>query len=313
MGGVLGGYFQMQSAIWRIEERHTYAVLLGFFPPFAAFVIAFITFFRFRTLESVFLSMVSAMSLIFIWLLIKGLVPTAIQLNLSSSTSVRKNIAPYVVVAILTWTVGYGSTYLVKSLLTLEAVAAFVFVYTISSALQIVATSLNQVWSPRFFSLAQQQTIIELEVHNHRFFLIQGFCLGFISALVLFLYHPILNFFGGNLLQYQNNLSGLAWLLAGYIASIPWWHSQNYYYLNKKSVSFMNGVMISTSVGLIFWLIAISIWSVEGVYYGFFTMMLLRSLILWFRAKQLWALRFQGMAMVMGWGLIAGTVWLIRL
>lgn len=311
LGGVLNAFFQLQSALVRLDEQHIRSIFLLNLPIAVGFVAAFIGILITHQLEPMFMLMSLAIGLTCVWLMFTRRLPLMVQLNGFSSSSVVSKIFPFLIVGILTWSTGYGGMYLVSSMRSLEDVGVFAFVYTLSSLLQLLATSLNQVWTPIFFNWSNQHPPLDFEVHNAKFYLAQGLVISIASGLIIAFYDPILTLLGGTLIQYQKGGSGLAWILASYIVSIPWWHAQNYFYIYQKGTDLMIVVGLSTTLGLLLWLISMSLFGVKGIYIGFFLMMLLRSIFIWIWARRIWNIPFHMKAVATGLIIIGGTSWII--
>jgi O-antigen/teichoic acid export membrane protein len=83
----------------------------------------------------------------------------------------------------------------------------------------------------------------------------------------------------------------LFWLFAAYTVSIPWWHTQNYYYAHNKGRALMWVTISSTLAGLLLWLLAIRLFGVMGVYVGFAMQMCARTVgaVSW--ARRSWEVR----------------------
>jgi hypothetical protein len=96
---------------------------------------------------------------------------------------------------------------------------------------------------------------------------------------------------GGNLTSYRDAGQGLTWLFAGYAVGMPWWHAQNYYYVNKQGGPLMRMVTLSTVLGLLVWFGLMMSLGAHGIYVGFFALMLIRSLVVWLHARALWPIR----------------------
>jgi O-antigen/teichoic acid export membrane protein len=291
VGSILLAFFTLQASFFRLDESHRQSLLLIFLPPVLGLVFAYIGFAVWGTLEAFFGGMAAALLIVFFILLWMNLVSFRLTMRVAKLVSIKREIAPYIIIALLAWMSGYGSTYLIESIFDMAYVAKFTFVYTLSSILQIAATALNQVWSPRFFKLAHELPLIELERRNMIFYAGQGVVLGLIGFAVIFLLRPAVDLVGGNLVNYRDTGKDLAWLFAGYAVAIPWWHTQNYYYANKQGGALMWLVAFSTALGVIFWLSLMHNLGEQGIYAGFFVLMLIRSIVVWIHARLIWHIR----------------------
>lgn len=292
IGSVLLAFFTLQASFVRLSEAHGQSLLLIFVPPVVGLIAAYAGFVFWGTLPAFFGGMAAALAVVFFIFIRLRLIHFGVSLQVSEMISIKYEVVPYVVIALLVWLSGYGSTYMVESIFDMADVATFTFVYTISSVMHIVATSLNQVWSPRFFRLVHEMPIIELERKNTIFFAVQGAVLGLVGAVMLLLFRPGIDVVGGNLIGYRDAGQGLAWLFAGYAMAVPWWHAQNYYYAHKQGESLMRLVAISSAVGILVWLGLMLTWGVHGIYSGFFALMLIRSVVVSLHARSIWRIRF---------------------
>ncbi len=209
---------------------------------------------------------------------------------------ITSRVTPYIIIAFWGWLLGYGNAFIIKILFDDFNVASFVFFYTISSILQLVATSMNQVWSPSFFLNYPQKTIDLLERKNILFTTIQGAVLGLVGLFILFVF-PLVSEFFPNLQKYTQ-VDGLFWIFAAYVVSIPWWHAQNYFMINNKGQSLMQLTIFSCILGYILWFLSMLTLGSIGIYFGFFIQTFMRSLIVYFKAKKFWDIKFdwQGMS-----------------
>jgi len=203
---------------------------------------------------------------------------------------IARRLGPFVLVAALTWLSGYGNTYLVGGFFNATEVARFTFAYTLSSILHLVATSLNQVWSPRVFKLLGESVVEKVEARNRRFFALQGLVLGLVGALVLAVTPVGITLGGDGFAPYRGLLTELFFLFFAYLLSIPWYHAQNYFYAFGKGVELMIVSLITSVIGLVVWFACITLIGTLGVYVGFALMMGVRSLGALAAARREWPL-----------------------
>ena len=281
-------FFTLQASFVRLDEAHRQSLVLGFLPPVVGLGCAFLSFSVWGTLTAFFGGMDVALLIMFFALYRWGMLHLGVTIRISNLVSVKSELAPYIVIALLAWLSGYGGTYLVESMFELTDVAVFTFIYTLSSILPITATALNQVWAPRFFRKATVFQPVELERENLVFYGVQGVILGLVGATVLIILPLGLEVIGGNLASYRDSGKGLAWLYGGYAVAIPWWHAQNYFYMHKQGLPLMRTLVITTILGLTMWVMLMFSLGVPGIYVGFFMMMLIRSLAVWRDAHARW-------------------------
>lgn len=291
VSGVLSAFFTLQAALVRLEERHSQSLALSFLAPLAGFVGGGVAFAGQRDVASFFAGTAVGLAVVLIaWRLQRS----GLQRFSAEWPDIRPILAtvlPFALIAVLGWIGGYGNTYLVKAFFSETDVARFTFAYTLSAVMQLVATSLNQVWSPRFFGMVQRLPLAELERKNRRFFTLQGFALGLIGGALLLLIPQLVELIGGNLLAYRGMSVELFFLFAAYAVSVPCWHAQNYFYAHSMGAQLMRVTVMGSIAGLVAWLLAIMVCGVVGVYVGFMLQMLARAVFTAVYARRQWGIR----------------------
>lgn len=290
MAGIVTAFFTLQSLLTRLDEHHAASLMLNVIPPLAGLLAAALTFLLLPTVSGFFAGMVGGLLLALLGLNAGGYRFAGFGARAEAGL-IGARLAPYVLIVVLAWLSGYGNTYLVQSFFEAADVARFTFAYTLSSVMQLLATSLNQVWSPKFFRVVHEQPVAEVERGNRRFYAFQGAVLGGIGALVLVAVPFGVRLAGPSLASYSHLELELGLLFAGYALSIPWWHVQNYYMAHSRGPELMVVVVVASAAGLLAWLGAIWLFGSIGVYLGFAAMMLLRSIGAFLRARRLWPLR----------------------
>lgn len=287
VAGVFTAFFALQAQLVRLEENHTASLALSFFPPLVGLVAGFLSFLTGQTVSSFFGGTAVG--------LVVALVPFAVgrigsyrfTLQMRETTPILSRISPFILIVALGWLGGYGNTYVVQSFFTPTEVARFTFAYTLSSIMQLVASSLNQVWSPRFFRIVHEMPVAEVESRNRRFSAMQGVILGVAGAIVLAVVPFATKLVGPSLASYRDLELELFFLFAAYAVSIPWWHAQNYYFAHSKGAELMNVTLATSAIGMAGWVCAMWLLGVIGIYVGFMLLMLTRMVgaLLWARKK----------------------------
>lgn len=290
-GGALTAFFALQAVLVRLGEQHGAALALGVGAPLAGLAVAFAAFMIRPQVVAFYAGMIVGLVIAFGVLQRARLGHYRVAIRSPEAAAIASSLAPYLAIGFVTWLGGYGTTYLVEGFFDTADVAMFTFVYTLSSIMQLVATSINQVWSPRVFRLAHEMPIDELERMNMRFYALQGAVLGFVGAAMLMVAPPLIDLVGGNLSAYRDLGDELALLLAGYAVSIPWWHTQNYFYVHGQGAALMRIVLVTNIAGLAIWIALMASFGVIGVYLGFLVQMLIRSAGAWFIGRRTWGLR----------------------
>jgi len=305
--GALTAFFANQAAFSRLDERHFRSLTIGFAAPLAGLLAAAVAFWVWRSVPAFFMGMAIGLAVAYgafqFW--DAGQRPAGDGWRPVIPLLVAA--LPYIVITMLVWLGGYGNTYFVDAFFTSGEVARFTFAYTLSSILQLVATSLNQVWSPRFFNSMATQTVAQLEERNVRFFRLQGLVLGVCGGFIVMMLPLVLDVAGGNLLAYRSVGSDLTWLFAGYAVAIPWWHAQNYFLVHGQGRRLMLIVLYSTLAGVAAWLVLMMLLGVMGIYVGFMAQMLIRSVCIWFVANRAWSLRFAWQGPALALAVLAGA------
>jgi O-antigen/teichoic acid export membrane protein len=290
IGGILIAFFTLQATLVRLEERHLESMALLFFAPLTGLCTAFIAFYIWRDVGAFYVGFVVGLLLACLGFFVAGVGYFSFSVRPKDVEPIRNTIGPYIFIALLAWLSGYGNTYIVKSLFSVNDVARFTFAYTLSSIMHLVATSTNQVWGPRFLQLVHKLPTADMERRNIRFYALQGLTIGAIGSVVLLLLPTALDTIGGNLLSYRDINIELLMLFGGYAVSIPWWHSQNYYIVYGLGNELKNVVLITTILGLVIWLIMMNLLGPLGIYVGFLTHMFIRSLGTFLWARRRWGL-----------------------
>jgi O-antigen/teichoic acid export membrane protein len=308
VAGILTAYFSLQSQLTRLEEDHRASLLLSFVPPVVGLAGGCSVFLATRTVAGFFAGF--AVALVGTWLV----VPTrrhrppsgeSVQADLQA---IGRRLPPFVLVALLAWLAGYGNTWLVEAFFSAEDVARFAFIYTLSSVMQLVATSLNQAWSPRLFRELRTESVAVVDARSRRFFTLQGLALGTTGVALLVAAPLALSLATGRLAAYRELDDELLLLLVGYAVSIPWYHVQNYYLAFSKGRQLMHVSLVSSALGLLLWVAMMALAGSIGVYAGFALMMAVRTAGTVWWARREWAigLMWQGplLALVL---LLAGS------
>ncbi len=307
--GAFGALFTLQSAFVRLEERHRESVALGFLGPLAGFVGGALGFAEAHTVSSYFIGSALGFSAALAVFVARRVGFYALTLDARELQPILSQLPPYLCVAVFAWLSGYGNTYVVNSFFTSTDVARFTFTYTLSSIMQLVASSLNQAWSPRFYRLVRTQPVGAVELRYRHFTTLQGAALGAVGLCVLALLPSALRLFGGHLAAYQNLHFETFWLFSAYAASIPWWHVQNYYYAHSQGAALMYVTVVGSAAGFALWVVSMYALGTPGIYLGFFLQMALRSLTAVWVARRKWPLRIAWEGTVLAQLLlVAGTL-----
>ena len=306
ISGVFMSYGLLQAQIMRLEEKHFASLGFSFVVPSVTLLISGIAFGITHTLSGFFFG--SCLGLILSTFAISRIFfqktkeYTHIENYLKK---IFKRITPYIAIAFLGWMSGYGNNIVVSKLFSNVEVAQFTFAMSIGAIMQLVASALNQVWSPHFFNIVRTEDIGKVEIKNGKFFLLQGALLGVIAMLGIILLSSLLRFVGGNLVSYAGLQIEIFIIFAGYIILIPWWHCSNYFLAYDRGLDIMNVTLATGIAGILLWLALIRVFGSIGIYLGFFAQMLLRSFGIFIIARRFWPLRTSWAASSIGIALAA--------
>jgi O-antigen/teichoic acid export membrane protein len=292
MSGAIMSYCSLQSQLMRLEEKHTASLGFSFAAPAVSLLIGGVAFGMTHTLYGFFFGSCLGLALSVLFVIKKY---SQKSYKYAQTENYRKklfkSIKPYIVIALLGWLSGYGNNLVISKIFSNIEVAKFTFAMSIGAIMQLFASALNQVWSPRFFNIVHMEDLGKVEIKNSNFFLVQGTLMGVIAMLSLILLPPFLHFMGGNLVSYAGLQIEFFIMFAGYIILIPWWHCSNYFLAHDRGVTIMNITLATSVVGIALWLALMWIFGANGIYFGFFAQMLLRSVGIVFVARRIWGLR----------------------
>lgn len=313
IAGVLTAYFTMQSQLIRLEEKHGASLALNFFPSIVGLLGGAIGLLVMGSVSGFFVGFASGLlvSLLPFKLLKIGFYGFVRQPREMLPIIVR--IAPFIPIAALGWGSGYGNTYLVQSFFTPLDVARFTFAYSLSSIMQLVATSLNQVWSPRVFKLIHEMPFAEVEMKNRRFYMLQGLVLGVVGAAVLVAAPVAIQLSGGGLEAYNGLTQELFFLFLAYGFSIPWYHAQNYYFVHSKGKELMHVTLASSLVGVLLWLLSMWVLGPIGAYVGVMLLVTTRTLGAFIWARREWSIQILWEGPVITLVMLMGAAWVAPL
>ncbi|MCG3189244.1 MAG: hypothetical protein LKCHEGNO_01535 [Burkholderiaceae bacterium] len=289
--GLLSAFATFQSHLTRLEEDHPASLAMGLLPALAGWLGGLVGFAVSHSVSAFFSGLAFGLIVALIVLRLVRVGIYGVSARREHTGPILARIAPFVGVAILGWLSGYGNTYLIDAVLSTVDVARFTFAYTLASIMHLVATSLNQVWSPRFLRIIRVLPFYELEARNRRFFALQGTILGLIGAVSLALAPWLIGLGGPRLAAYRDLQIELLLLFVGYAVMIPWYHVQNYYFAEGKGKELLGVSLTASAIGMLTWLGAMWLLGSTGVYVGFLALMAARMLGTLVRARIEWGVR----------------------
>ena len=300
--GLLLSFSIFNSKIFRLKENHFASLLYLSFPQILIFLCGGILVNISSNINYFFVG--SFFSLL-IFLGIIKLIYSDGNLPLKYGNITKKiiiNSFPYYTIAILGWLGGYGNNFIINIFFGSLEIAAYTFIYTLSGALLMISNALNQVWAPRFYNSFSEELFVELERKNYHFYGILAVLLGIAVSLIVQFYPIVLKLIGGNLVYYSEMRLELYLILASYIIYTPIWQYRIHFYANSMGRELMKITALSSIAGLLSMVLFIKFFDGIGIYYGFFSMMLINLIVISFVARTKWKI------MINWFGVLTGCI-----
>jgi O-antigen/teichoic acid export membrane protein len=309
--GVLLAFVALQAQVIRLEERHFASLAFNFVAPLLALVGSAVWFAAERSAQSYFFGSAVglAAALAVLWRAGEIQVYRPV-LHRKHRNAVIRRLGPYIAVAFFGWLSGYGNNIVVATLFSATEVAQFTFALSVGAVMQLVASSLNQVWSPRFFRITRTESFDSVEQKNRRFYFSQSIVLGTVAALSILLLPPLLNSLGGNLSFYGSMRMELFLVFGAYIILSPWWHCHNYFLAYDRGQSVLNIVLVTSALGIGAWLLLMWVLGPLGIYVGFFCQMVIRSVGIAMYARRFWPVRVTWGGVAIGMLVALSGLWI---
>ncbi|MDO8997141.1 MAG: hypothetical protein Q7U77_10985 [Sediminibacterium sp.] len=286
------------SQLVRLMEDHKNSLMFSFLIPFLASIIGLIGYLKFKNITSFFATS------FFVYLVLFFLFANFQNVNFDfDKIRVKRGILncfPFIAMAFFNWISGYGNNQIIDLIFSSKAIASFTFLYSISGIMQLVATALNQVWSPKFYKITHLESIDEVERKNYKFYGVMSVLLGLVAGIVVTLLPILTKYIGGNAELYGQSKLNLFFLLSAYIILTPWWHCQNYFLAYNKGKDLFKITTYSTIIGMGISILLMLIYGEVGVYLGFFIVMFLRVLFIVKQSKLYWHLKLSWLGIFLG-------------
>ncbi len=289
--GAVTGYGVLQAGFQRIEHRHVASLLCSAGIPFSGILGLMIGGWWARDLTLIFILGLSGSAIALAILIVNGQASLG---PLPARKLVRKEVlvlAPYLIIGIFGWLSGYGMNFIIDLLYDSIHVATFTFLFTVASVCQMMASSLNMVWTPRFYQLFNDGAMDQAESGNRFFFSFLAAALGAVGCLTVALLPWITGLVSGNLAQYGDRRLELCFLMAGYVVCISWWYGQNYYHVAGYGPALMRLSIWSGGIGLVLWVICMIVLGHVGIFVGFALQMAIKAGAMWVVGNRHWRLR----------------------
>jgi O-antigen/teichoic acid export membrane protein len=284
--GIAAGLSVVQASFHRIDEQHAISLVSSAGVPLAAIAGVLVGLLLFGDLAGMFALGLLAAGGVIVGLAVTGHIFVG-QLPTARAARVTGiELAPFLAIGIFGWASGYGMTLVLDWRFEPVDVASFTFIYTAASVGQVVASSMNMVWAPRYYHLFNNGEVHRAERQSSQFYAVMALALGltgFAAAVAL----PWLTWFiGGNLAGYGRLRLEFILLLSAYVIATPFWHCQNLFFVTGRGRELMNNTLWSGALGFVTWIGCMFLLGPEGAYLGFFLQMAVRTVALWLHARR---------------------------
>jgi hypothetical protein len=309
--GVLLAFVTLQAQVIRLEERHVASLAFNFVAPLVALVGSAVWFAVERSAQSYFFGSAVglAAALAVLWRVGEIQVYRAV-LHRKHRNAVIRRLGPYIAVAFFGWLSGYGNNIVVAILFSATEVAQFTFALSVGAVMQLVASALNQVWSPRFFRITRTESFDSVEQQKSSFLLLSKHRFRDSCCAVDNSATPLLDSLGGNLSFYGSMRMELFLVFGAYIILSPWWHCHNYFLAYDRGPSVLNIVLVTSALGIGAWLLLMWVLGPLGIYVGFFCQMVIRSVGIALYARRFWPVRVTWGGVAIGMLVALSGLWI---
>jgi O-antigen/teichoic acid export membrane protein len=304
--GAILGYASLQAQIVRLEEKHLASICFNFLVPMCGLVGSLVAFLLAPGVAAFFLGSTLGLGISLFAAMTMRIGFYQLPQAMVALRPVIVRTAPFFAVTLLGWLSGYGNTYLMKLFYAADDVAKFTLAFMISSAMQLVASATNQVWSPRFYRMLRAERE-PVESKSHAFFTWQGIALGVVGAGLIACFPIAAETAGGSLMQYGSLSTELLLLTAAYAVLPAYWHAQNHMLARDRGSLVMNVHLLAGVLGIIALVILIWLFGPLGIYAGFLAQMTLRSAIAGLIARERWSVRTSWSGIAIGLALPFGA------
>ena len=289
--GAVIGFSTLQAGFQRIEQQHAASLLSSAGIPFCCAIGLMVGGWWCRHLTLVFTMGLASATLALIILLVKGYAWFGPLPHPKRARKELSILGPYLIIAVFGWLSGYGMNFLIDVQFEPREVATFTFLFTAASLSQMIISSLNMAWAPRFYQMFNDGELVYAESRNWVFYSLLAGVLGVGGGLAVALLPWITGLIGGRLAQYGNFRLELAFLMAGYVAGIPFWHGQNYYHVAGFGLSLTRLSVWSGGAGLVVWFICMLVLGPIGIFIGFMLQMVIKAGAMWRAGNHHWQFR----------------------
>lgn len=299
ISSVLSSYYLFQSILVRFNEAHNESVIISFVPAVLGYLLGFGFAYMWRSSIAFYWGALIGHACGAVLYFFKEINFLGFSVDKADIKKLFVRLIPFSSIALISWFLGYGNTFVIDGMFEEEQVATYVFLYTIASIIQLIATSMNRVWSPRFYNEYPEADPVQLEKKYSKYTLVQGAVIG-VSGFLIIALMPFAGELDSSLEIYVNTKMELFYLFAGYVVAIPWWHCQNYFFIENKGKELFRITGISGVLGFAAWYAAMKFIGIDGIYIGFAVNMLMRSILIYIVARKYWKMGFDLLGMLAG-------------
>ena len=304
-------YCSLQFQLLRINEKHIKSIIFSFFIPLVGFIGALILYSNSRNYEFYFYGASIGLTISIIISMIFQKINFNVEIKLAKKIIFKS--APFILVAFVGWTSGYGNSFIINFFLESESVAKYTFLLTLGSSVLIIATSLNQVWAPRVYKLISNTDFIKVEKESSLFYGKMSLIIAVVSSFIIIVYPYVLDLIGGNLISFKDFRLELMLIFLSYLTLTSWWNSYNYFLYYGKGKQVFEIITVTSSIGLFIWVLLIYVLKDIGVYIGFLIQMILRSLVINFYSKKLYNVNYNWLYLFSSFSILISTYFILKL
>jgi O-antigen/teichoic acid export membrane protein len=264
------------SYYFRYTNRNLYSLAYFLFIPTFGFIIFLFSIGSRIPLDtSLGIWSISLLVALAFCLLFSSIGSTPLSLSLPFKDIVH--LFPYYFINIRGWFTGYGMTFIINQGYSLSEVGTYAFLLSMSSISQLIVAGIEMSWNTKFIKLLETDPSLASRKSHYIFSLI-----AILLALSSWLCKVTLD-----LLQHFNLLSALneanyqlylPIMFSAYVVCIPYWLIQDYLTAYSKSKQLLQITLFSALFSLPLWIYLQSKLGFIGIFIGFFTQMLFKSL-----------------------------------
>jgi len=287
--GTMFGYASMVAALARLEERHSVAIVYSTLPTTISYLSGVVAILLLNTVWSFFFGAALGGGLVVVILRYMGGQSSRTPAEAVSATSPWPLLAmsvPYFGVTLFGWLSGFGYNFVIDHFFVKEEIARFTFALSIASMLLMVASALNQVWSPRFYQLATRMPVATLEVANRAFHSVLSVVMGVLGGAMVLAYPVALHLLGAKLAAYADMQADVAVLVAGYVVLPAWWQCMNHLLSGGQGGLLFRVTAVSGALGIAAGIGLLLLLGSTGIYLSFVLTMVLRASVISLAVRQ---------------------------